>query len=72
MSRECVFWAYDEVSMEGVWSTDGCNREADEFDLTVCKCNHLTSFAILVVSNIIISNTVIRCNGNDLTLHIFV
>ncbi|XP_071844640.1 uncharacterized protein [Apostichopus japonicus] len=46
-SRKCVFWSYDNDNNEGTWSVEGCTTNIGEFDLTVCSCDHLTSFAIL-------------------------
>ncbi|XP_066280378.1 adhesion G protein-coupled receptor L3-like [Branchiostoma lanceolatum] len=40
----CVFW---DVS-HGNWSHSGCNTVTTNATHTTCKCNHLTSFAILV------------------------
>jgi len=41
----------------GGWRTDGCTRTVidddsmdDEGLTVVCKCNHLTNFAVLIVS----------------------
>ena len=36
----------------GGWSTEGCYRDSDESteQFTVCKCRHLTNFAIMMVS----------------------
>ena len=36
----------------GNWSNQGCNETAINSTLVICECNHLTSFAILLVSNI--------------------
>lgn len=32
----------------GSWSTRGCSIWKREKDLTICVCNHLTSFAVLM------------------------
>ncbi|KAH3752392.1 uncharacterized protein LOC127848548 [Dreissena polymorpha] len=54
----CAFWDYNANEAAGGWRTDGCNltRDADDDDdddnddgdVIVCKCNHLTNFAVLV------------------------
>ncbi|XP_071830018.1 uncharacterized protein [Apostichopus japonicus] len=43
----CVFWFVPEGSKEGTWSEDGCSLSTDNNE-TICICNHLTSFAVLV------------------------
>ena len=37
----------DPLLIPGNWSEDGCNTTFN-FTSTVCKCNHLTHFAILL------------------------
>ena len=37
------------IEGRGNWSTDGCTVEAANSSVT-CQCNHLTNFAVLVVS----------------------
>ncbi|XP_037403232.1 adhesion G-protein coupled receptor G2-like isoform X3 [Pygocentrus nattereri] len=47
-SVSCVFWKSSLNSGSGGWSSEGCtvlNRTANE---TVCRCNHLTSFGVLL------------------------
>ncbi|KAL7847400.1 hypothetical protein SRHO_G00223800 [Serrasalmus rhombeus] len=47
-SVSCVFWKSNLNSGSGGWSSEGCtvlNRTANE---TVCRCNHLTSFGVLL------------------------
>lgn len=41
--RECVFWNV----VGNAWSNEGCNVVTGDSDVTVCECNHLTSFAVL-------------------------
>ena len=45
----CGFWEADAQ----VWSTDGCSITSDNQTGVVCTCNHLTDFAVLVVSVVI-------------------
>uniref|UniRef100_A0A1B6DWT0 Latrophilin Cirl n=1 Tax=Clastoptera arizonana TaxID=38151 RepID=A0A1B6DWT0_9HEMI len=40
----CVYWDYDQSN----WSVDGCRVEATNLTHTICQCNHLTNFAILM------------------------
>lgn len=35
-------------SKEGVWSNQGCVRSEGNMTYSVCLCNHLTNFAILM------------------------
>ena len=55
MTVECVFWEFlasleNDSLTRGQWSNRGCNRsdELSNNSLTVCECNHLTHFAILL------------------------
>ena len=34
--------------MDGQWSEQGCHVESTNTTHTVCQCNHLTNFAILM------------------------
>ncbi|XP_061568192.1 adhesion G protein-coupled receptor E5 [Cololabis saira] len=45
-SRDCVFW--DSSNGDGAWSTRGCSVVESTPDYTVCSCNHLSSFAVLM------------------------
>lgn len=40
----CLFFS----SNEGVWSSEGCVRSGGNMTYSVCLCNHLTNFAILM------------------------
>ncbi|XP_054279691.1 latrophilin Cirl-like isoform X2 [Macrosteles quadrilineatus] len=40
----CVFWDYTTSS----WSEEGCRVESTNLTHTICKCDHLTNFAILM------------------------
>ncbi|KAM4616262.1 adhesion G-protein coupled receptor D1 [Polymixia lowei] len=42
----CAFLDYS--SKEGVWSNQGCVRSGGNLTYSVCLCNHLTNFAILM------------------------
>ncbi|XP_053324852.1 adhesion G protein-coupled receptor L4 [Spea bombifrons] len=48
---QCAFWKYSPDSMQGEWSTDGCEVLYSNVSHTSCKCNHLTHFAILMTSS---------------------
>ncbi|PIK59214.1 hypothetical protein BSL78_03853 [Apostichopus japonicus] len=45
--EKCVFWSVSEDGKQGTWSAEGCTLTKDK-NQTVCTCNHLTSFAVLV------------------------
>lgn len=42
----CVFW--DSSLDGGSWSTRGCKMVESNSEYTVCSCNHLSSFAVLM------------------------
>ncbi|XP_071800900.1 adhesion G-protein coupled receptor G6-like isoform X2 [Asterias amurensis] len=46
----CVFWKEEGNDGRGGWSNDGCYQSLDNSDDNniVCKCNHLTNFAMLM------------------------
>uniref|UniRef100_A0A8C9ZA31 Adhesion G protein-coupled receptor F3b n=1 Tax=Sander lucioperca TaxID=283035 RepID=A0A8C9ZA31_SANLU len=43
----CVFWN----TTDGEWSTVGCTAKTSDGNLTVCECNHLTSFSVLMAKS---------------------
>ena len=49
---DCVFWDYEADDGIGNWATNGCYLDMSEGGVNnpSCKCNHLTSFAVLMVS----------------------
>ncbi|XP_069837611.1 adhesion G protein-coupled receptor L4 isoform X2 [Dendropsophus ebraccatus] len=47
-TAKCAFWKYAPESLQGEWSTEGCEVEYSNISHTSCKCNHLTHFAILM------------------------
>ncbi|XP_041808826.1 adhesion G-protein coupled receptor G2 isoform X2 [Chelmon rostratus] len=44
----CVFWDFGLNNGSGGWSSSGCFVQNSTDAETVCSCNHLTSFAILL------------------------
>ncbi|KFQ17034.1 G-protein coupled receptor 56 [Merops nubicus] len=46
----CVFWKEDTTASSGSWDSYGC-ATATEDGRTDCRCNHLTYFAVLMVSS---------------------
>ncbi|XP_063811797.1 adhesion G-protein coupled receptor G2 isoform X2 [Pseudophryne corroboree] len=49
-SVKCVFWDFTKNNGSGGWASDGCTvaSRTHTNNETVCNCNHLTSFAILL------------------------
>uniref|UniRef100_A0A3B5AXS7 EGF-like module-containing mucin-like hormone receptor-like 1 n=1 Tax=Stegastes partitus TaxID=144197 RepID=A0A3B5AXS7_9TELE len=45
-SHTCVFW--DSSKEGGAWSAHGCKALESNAKYTVCSCNHLSSFAVLM------------------------
>ncbi|NXA39704.1 AGRG2 protein, partial [Eudromia elegans] len=44
----CVFWDFNRNGGRGGWSYEGCIVKESRVNETVCSCNHLTSFAVLM------------------------
>ncbi|XP_012586123.1 PREDICTED: G-protein coupled receptor 56 isoform X2 [Condylura cristata] len=52
MTLQCVFWVEDQtMNGSGSWSDAGCETIRKETQ-TSCFCNHLTYFAVLMVSSV--------------------
>ncbi|XP_062962168.1 adhesion G protein-coupled receptor L4 isoform X1 [Cynocephalus volans] len=47
----CAFWNYSPDTMNGRWSSEGCELTYSNETHTSCCCNHLTHFAILMSSD---------------------
>ncbi|XP_041863594.1 adhesion G-protein coupled receptor G2 isoform X2 [Melanotaenia boesemani] len=47
-SPTCVFWDFTFNNYSGGWNSNGCIVQNTTDNETVCGCNHLTSFAILL------------------------
>lgn len=45
-NHSCVFW--DSSEDGGSWSPHGCSVVESNSEYTVCSCNHLSSFAVLM------------------------
>uniref|UniRef100_A0A663MS98 Adhesion G-protein coupled receptor G1 n=1 Tax=Athene cunicularia TaxID=194338 RepID=A0A663MS98_ATHCN len=46
----CVFWQEDSIAGSGSWDSYGCTTMTG-VSQTDCRCNHLTYFAVLMVSS---------------------
>ncbi|XP_026184066.1 adhesion G-protein coupled receptor G2 [Mastacembelus armatus] len=44
----CAFWDFAVNNQSGGWNRDGCVVKSSTDNETICGCNHLTSFAILL------------------------
>ena len=62
-SEKCVTWDFGMND----WSTEGCSLNATSSDgIVTCTCNHLTNFAVLVVSQTML--IIIIMVGNCFTM----
>lgn len=50
--RSCVWWDFDMNNYKGGWSNKGCVYDGKVNGRDVCLCDHLTNFAVLIVSNL--------------------
>ncbi|XP_006835743.1 PREDICTED: G-protein coupled receptor 64 [Chrysochloris asiatica] len=48
LTVRCVFWDLSGNGGRGGWSSDGCSVQDKKLDETICTCNHLTSFGVLL------------------------
>ncbi|XP_009873767.1 PREDICTED: probable G-protein coupled receptor 112, partial [Apaloderma vittatum] len=44
----CVFWDFEKNNGLGGWNTSGCEMEYTDMNYTICFCNHLTHFGVLL------------------------
>ncbi|XP_022103402.1 uncharacterized protein LOC110986089 isoform X2 [Acanthaster planci] len=76
MEPICAFWDFDmENTINGGWSTDGCQVHSSNITHTVCYCYHLTNFGTLmkpieveVISQDVINLEYISWAGNGLSM----
>ncbi|XP_062869874.1 adhesion G-protein coupled receptor G2-like [Trichomycterus rosablanca] len=47
-SVSCVFWNFSLNGGLGGWSSEGCSVQSQNETETVCTCNHLSNFALLL------------------------
>ncbi|XP_073213358.1 adhesion G protein-coupled receptor L4 isoform X7 [Lepidochelys kempii] len=64
---KCAFWNYSADTMNGNWSTEGCELTHSNTTHTSCKCNHLTHFAVLMSSG----GSLLFCSITAGLLHYF-
>ncbi|KAM3827456.1 adhesion G-protein coupled receptor G4 [Vipera latastei] len=44
----CVFWDFSRNDGLGGWNTSGCEMKHTDSTYTICNCNHLTHFGVLL------------------------
>ncbi|XP_062377382.1 adhesion G-protein coupled receptor G4 isoform X2 [Sardina pilchardus] len=44
----CMFWDFSKNGGSGGWNSEGCSVKNTTKNATICSCNHLTSFAVLL------------------------
>ncbi|XP_059158431.1 adhesion G-protein coupled receptor G2-like [Physella acuta] len=44
----CVYWNRSDSGELGQWSTEGCELVSSSENKTICACNHLTNFGLLM------------------------
>lgn len=52
MNPQCVFWNYTSFGNLGAWDDEGCRFVSDINNTVTCSCNHLTSFSILMATDV--------------------
>ncbi|XP_062267411.1 adhesion G protein-coupled receptor F5-like isoform X1 [Platichthys flesus] len=52
MHPQCVFWNFTLFDNIGAWDDEGCKFVSDINNIVTCSCNHLTSFSILMATDI--------------------
>ncbi|XP_061667563.1 adhesion G protein-coupled receptor F5-like isoform X2 [Syngnathoides biaculeatus] len=49
---QCVFWNFTLFDNLGAWDDEGCTLVSDINNTVTCNCDHLTSFSILMATDI--------------------
>ncbi|XP_074471602.1 uncharacterized protein LOC141756056 isoform X3 [Sebastes fasciatus] len=52
LNPQCVFWNFALFDNLGAWDDEGCTFVSDINNTVTCSCNHLTSFSILMATDI--------------------
>lgn len=52
LNPQCVFWNFSLFDSLGAWDDEGCQFVSDIDDIVTCRCNHLTSFSLLMATDI--------------------
>uniref|UniRef100_A0A8C9RP40 Adhesion G-protein coupled receptor G2 n=1 Tax=Scleropages formosus TaxID=113540 RepID=A0A8C9RP40_SCLFO len=48
LAASCVFWDFSRNGGQGGWNSAGCFIQNSTDEETICSCNHLTSFGVLL------------------------
>uniref|UniRef100_UPI0037E7FD21 adhesion G protein-coupled receptor F5-like n=1 Tax=Semicossyphus pulcher TaxID=241346 RepID=UPI0037E7FD21 len=52
LNPQCVFWNFTLLNDLGGWDDEGCTFVSDINNKVTCNCNHLTSFSILMATDV--------------------
>lgn len=52
LNPQCVFWNFSLLDNLGAWDDEGCTFVSDINNTVTCNCNHLTSFSILMATDV--------------------
>lgn len=52
LNPQCVFWNFKLFDETGAWDDEGCTFKSDINNTVTCSCNHLTSFSILMATDV--------------------
>lgn len=52
LNPQCVFWNFTLFNQLGAWDDSGCFFLSDINNTVTCTCNHLTSFSLLMATDI--------------------
>ncbi|XP_070706014.1 adhesion G protein-coupled receptor F5-like [Pempheris klunzingeri] len=52
LNPQCVFWNFTLLDNLGAWDDEGCRFLYEINNTVTCSCNHLTSFSILMATDI--------------------
>ncbi|XP_044025383.1 adhesion G protein-coupled receptor F5-like isoform X21 [Siniperca chuatsi] len=52
LNPQCVFWNFTLFDNLGAWDDEGCEFVSDRNNTVTCSCNHLTSFSLLMATDI--------------------
>ncbi|KAM4521798.1 uncharacterized protein PAE49_001773 [Odontesthes bonariensis] len=52
LNQQCVFWNFTLLDNLGAWDDKGCQVESHTNNTVTCSCNHLTSFSLLMSTDV--------------------
>ena len=68
-SEVCVSWDFSAAGNLGNWTTEGCFRDSSSDGVVTCQCDHLTNFAVLIVSEMTSSFNIQYLSNKFLNSH---